>query len=70
MDYEEAFYLAQPDEGLKVEDLGTYLRVQYCEHPTHIYRLLQPGEEVSPYTPQIEHSGKVYRLAWTQDDKW
>lgn len=58
-----------PKEGLKVSEHGEYLRVQYCEHPVYVYKLVESERNLHPFTACIEHKGAVYGLAWMEDDK-
>lgn len=66
MGYEE---YTDPNEGKTVVQNGEYLCVQYWEHPIHVYKLVQPGKDLHPCTPRTEYEGKVYGLAWIEDDK-
>lgn len=58
-----------PYASRNVAQHGDYLRVQWEQHPAHIYKRVQPGEQVHPYTDQIEHDGANYRLEWIEDEQ-
>jgi hypothetical protein len=48
---------------------GNYLCVQWSEHPVHVYKRVQPDEQIHPFTDQIEHEGTAYRLEYIVDEK-
>jgi hypothetical protein len=55
--------------GMQVSEHGDYLCIQWWEHPIHVYKLIQPGERIHPFTHQVVHNGKSYRLEWIEDEK-
>lgn len=58
-----------PFADRRIEVNGAYLIVQWSEHPPHIYRAMQPGEQTHYAVDQIEHEGQNYSLMWIEDDK-
>jgi hypothetical protein len=59
-----------PDESTRVVAQGDYLCFQTADHPVHVYQLVANGEPVHPAIAQMEHNGRMYKLAWIEDDKW
>jgi hypothetical protein len=57
------------NEHMKITEHGPYLHVQYCEHPVHIYKRVEPGAKVHPFVERIGHNGHTYRLVAIEDDK-
>lgn len=58
-----------PYASMNVAENGDYLCVQWSEHPMHVYKRVQPGERVHPYTDQFEYNGQSYRLELIVDEK-
>ncbi len=58
-----------PHEGFKVVENGDYLCVQCWEHPVHVYKLVPPGKELHRSIARTEYNGRVYGLAWIEDEK-
>jgi hypothetical protein len=66
MGYDE---FTDPTEGKQVLANGDYLCVKYWEHPIHVYKRVQSGQQLHPFTDRMEHNGQLYGLAWIEDDK-
>lgn len=66
MDFEE---MLDPREGVKVIENGEYLCVQYWEHPAHIYKMVPAEKQLHPFTARTTYNGKIYALAWIEDEK-
>jgi hypothetical protein len=75
MKYDDKTYVYETEEdispytGMQISENGNYLCVRWSEHPVYVYKLMQPGEQVHPYTCQFEYNGKTYRLDSIQDEK-
>jgi hypothetical protein len=75
MNLKDKYYIYETEEsidryaGMHVQENGQYLCVRWWEHPLHVYKLIQPGEYIHPFTQQIEHNGKSYRLEFIEDEK-
>lgn len=65
--YEEE--IANLNDGKQISQQGNYLCVQYWNHPRHVYKLVSPGQNLHPHTSRVEHAGKLYGLAWIEEDK-
>lgn len=57
------------NEHMKITEHGSYLCVQYCDHPVHIYKLVEPDDKLHPAIERIGHNGNVYGLVAIEDDK-
>jgi hypothetical protein len=57
------------NERMKITQNGEYLRVQYCEHPVHIYKLLGANGDLHPCIERFDHNGNMYGLVAIEDDK-
>lgn len=66
MGYDE---MTDPNEGKQILENGDYLCVSYWEHPVHVYKLVSSDRQLHPFTARLEHEGKIYGLAWIEDDK-
>lgn len=66
MDFEEH---VDPSEGVTIAENGEYLCVTFWEHPLHVYKVVSTDEAVHPSVARMEHNGKIYKLAWIEDDK-
>lgn len=56
-------------EKVIITENGDYLRVQYAEHPIHIYKRVDADAELHPCVGRIGHNGNVYGLVTIEDDK-
>lgn len=67
---DEALGSGQPHPEITITEMGEYLCVQSSEHPVHVYRVTDQAESVHPAITCMEHNGRVYKLAWIEDEKW
>jgi hypothetical protein len=67
--YDEIDETRSPYADMQVIEQGNYLCVQWSDHPVHVYKRVQPGERVHPFTERIEHNGRDYRLELIDDEK-
>jgi len=66
MDFEE---MLDQYEGITVLENGEYLCVQEWEHPLFVYKLVSCEQELHPFTERRQYNGKIYGLAWIEDEK-
>ncbi len=59
-----------PEDGTQIVEQGNYLCIQTPEHPVYVYQLVHNGNVPHPSIARVNHNGRMYTLAWIEDDKW